>query len=325
MKEFSEIAAEAKAVIDARRDETLRKHWNKENECYEKVPELQNEANALAMLGSRLAMLAISDKLESDEAKDVRKKMDECENNMTELLVKNGFPGDALMPPFVCKKCRDEGYVSDNDGIAGRCSCLNDVINGIILKESGIPYKVGFEKFDISLYDEKDRANAEELLSDAEKVVSGFPDNSRLFILGKTGVGKTFVASMIGTELTRKGVFVVYVTLPELMRTLLYFGDDNALVRERDTMRKVLKDADMLILDELGTEKISDAKQDILTSLIDQRVYEDKKGTIVITNNTLREILDNYGERVFSRLSAMKIKNIELTEGKDLRQKIKSV
>jgi len=135
-------------------------------------------------------------------------------------------------------------------------------------------------------------------------------------------VGKTYLASLVGTELCRKGIQSVYTTMPSLMNTLVYYGEDEELLILRDTMRKVVMEADMLILDELGTEKMSDKKQDILAEIIDLRLPQKDKGTIIITNCTLREILTNYGERIFSRLTTMKIDGFELKEGKDLRKKL---
>lgn len=324
MKEKSQIINDANEALSKRRIENERLYWKQRDELWECVPELSEISREIVTSGISLAKLSASGKADSDEYALVEKTVKEKENCICELLKKNGYPEDALQVKYSCKKCSDTGLVKDEDGNQYYCECFEEIFKELLLKESGLPYRTGIKGFDNNLYSENDKKAAAFALETAQKCIDNFPNDSKLFLLGKTGVGKTFLADMIGTELTKKGVYVVYVTLPELMRTLLYYGDNEHLKNERDMVRKIMKDAEMLIVDELGAEKLTDAKQELLTSLIDQRLNDGEKGTIIITNNTFREIITNYGERIFSRLQTMKIANIELDEGIDLRLKIKN-
>lgn len=325
MKDAEQIFNEAQRTFDELRKLAFDGQLDRVTKINETLPEYAELEKEYTACGAKMARLAIRGKMETGEYKTALATLEEIEKKKKNILLSAGYDEDYLKPEFRCKKCEDTGMVRNESGNEVRCECFNKIFGEIALRESNLPVKEGFSAFSTDVYSDGDKGPAKRRIDELKVVVRDFPKGANRLILGKTGVGKTFSASMTGAELARKGVCVLYVALPEMMRTLLYFGEDETLNYEKEKMRKLIKDVDFLILDELGAEKMSDAKRDILTCVIDERLTDKTKGTFVITNNSLREILANYGERIFSRFTTMTIDNVELSDGKDIRQKIQTM
>lgn len=58
---------------------------------------------------------------------------------------------------------------------------------------------------------------------------------------------------------------------------------------------------DLLVVDEVGVQAKSDNERNILFSVINGR-YEEMKPTIILSNETLKEVKEIIGERAFDRL-----------------------
>ena len=63
-----------------------------------------------------------------------------------------------------------------------------------------------------------------------------------------------------------------------------------------------LRDSDLLIIDDLGTEYHKSTAPSVLFSLLNQR-HLCKKSTIISTNLSLEDLLNRYSDRVFSRIT----------------------
>lgn len=325
MKDAEQIFNETQRTFDELRALALDRQLDRLTKIKETLPEYAELEKEYTACGAKMARLAIKGMIESDEYKKALAALGENEKKKKNVLSSAGYDENYLKPEFRCNKCEDTGIIKDENGNEVRCECFGKVFGEIALRESNLPVKEGFSAFSTDVYSDEDKEKAKRRIDELKVVVRDFPKGANRLILGKTGVGKTFSASMTGAELARKGICVLYVALPEMMRTLLYYGENEELNYEKEKMRKMIKDVGFLILDELGAEKMSDAKRDILTCLIDERLTDKTKGTFVITNNSLREILANYGERIFSRFTTMTIDNVELSDGKDIRQKIKTM
>ena len=74
---------------------------------------------------------------------------------------------------------------------------------------------------------------------------------------------------------------------------------------------------DLLVIDDLGTELLTEFSKSVLYNLINSRLLS-KKPTVINTNLTMKEIADRYGERIASRL----IGNFNANKflGQDIRQ-----
>ena len=123
-------------------------------------------------------------------------------------------------------------------------------------------------------------------------------------LLGNAGLGKTHAALAIAGEVLEKGFDVIYVSSPDFFSKLeaLHFGSDPA--GEEEMLLRTAAGADLLILDDLGSEFNSSFLISTLYSLLNNRLGA-KLPTIVTTNITDGALLEKlYTEKISSRLSS---------------------
>ena len=113
---------------------------------------------------------------------------------------------------------------------------------------------------------------------------------------------KTFLSSAIANELIKKGKDVLYVSSNALFPILedMHFGrqvDESA-----QYIVKKISDTELLILDDLGSEFVTQFTCAELFRIINTRLNADKK--MIISTNLNRNMLQNtYNERIASRIT----------------------
>jgi DNA replication protein DnaC len=185
-----------------------------------------------------------------------------------------------------------------------------------------------FEKYDLSLYsnkkpNEKDlspRENSKKLLDIAKDFVKNFDNGtaSNLLFAGSSGTGKTFLSSCIANELIKNGHTVLYQTAPLLLDKIFdyKYGDNTKNAKE---LYDNVYNVDLLIIDDLGTENQTGAKFAELFNIINARILEQNKKTIISSNFDLQKLSEMYDHRLISRL----IGNFSICRfyGEDIRLK----
>ncbi len=214
------------------------------------------------------------------------------------LLVQNGYPEAYLDPVHHCSVCYDEGVV---DGQL--CACYKQALSEQYLKESGMEHLFSgscFANYDLSLYPEDSRDKMKKLLEFSKKYVKTFGEDSQnLLFVGEPGCGKTFLSVCIGCELIRAGNFVLYAPVQELLNDFeaATFRNKEAGLPTDDYL-----DADLLIIDDLGTEFYSSFVETTLYSVINTRLTR-KKPTVISTNLSIEDRGECYAARLNSRLT----------------------
>ena len=102
-----------------------------------------------------------------------------------------------------------------------------------------------------------------------------------LYIEGTNGTGKTHLAAAIALQLIDAGVPVVCKTAADLLSDVKKAFDDSTI--SEAAVLKAYKDADLLIIDDLGKEQVTDWSISTLYNILNDR-YEDMKPTIITTN-----------------------------------------
>lgn len=107
-----------------------------------------------------------------------------------------------------------------------------------------------------------------------------------LYLVGKLGTGKTYLAGYLLQEMAKAGYSGAIVYMPEFVEDLKnMIGDGDRLA---DTM-DALKQADFLVLDDIGAENLSPWVRDhVLGSILNYRM--NRKPTIYTSNHTLDEL-----------------------------------
>lgn len=224
---------------------------------------------------------------------------------ITQLLVENGYPADYLDPVYHCSLCADEGVV---DGQL--CACYKQALSEQFLTQSGMEKlfaRCSFASFDLTLFGEEadesglsPRERMKKLLDFSKKYVKTFGEDSQnLLFVGEPGCGKTFLSVCIGCELIRSGKFVLYAPVQDLLADFeaATFKGKAASVPTEEYL-----EADLLIIDDLGTEFYSSFVESTLYTVINTRLTR-KKPTVISTNLSAEDREQFYAARLNSRLT----------------------
>ena len=129
------------------------------------------------------------------------------------------------------------------------------------------------------------------------------------------------MSNCIASELLKKGKTVIYQTAPVLLETVIDYKM-NKQKNPQDNFYKSVLEADLLIIDDLGTESLNSMKLSELFTIINTRILNLNNKitkTIISTNLNINEIFNNYEERICSRIAGYY--NIYYFFGDDLRFK----
>ena len=130
-----------------------------------------------------------------------------------------------------------------------------------------------------------------------------------LFFVGDVGTGKSHLAYAILNELIKKGVPGMAVSVPDLMDDLRVTGSE---------AMEALKEIDLLVLDDLGSQKNTEWVTERLFVILNSR-YSDLKPTIITSNHRLEVLKQTEGwMRIVDRIIEMCL--LIRVEGKSYRQ-----
>jgi DNA replication protein DnaC len=139
-----------------------------------------------------------------------------------------------------------------------------------------------------------------------------------LYFCGDVGTGKTHLAVAVMNEvMQRKRVPSLFVTVPEFLDNLreAYMIPG----RDLDEWMDAVKNADLLVLDDLGAEKPNPWVRERLFVVVNHR-YREALPTLFTSNIGPRDLASQLGERTASRIIAM-CEWISL-EGEDYRETV---
>ena len=271
------------------------------------VPALRHAEEEVRVRGVRCALAGASGKDRTAAAAALAKAKQE----LTALLASSGRPADALEPHFTCKKCQDTGTFEGHT-----CICVHKLMQKFRREEIESLSSLSISSFDTmelryypNTMDDKlgepVRSYMGGLLAELRAYAEEFDRSSEsLMLFGNAGLGKTHAALAIAGIVLEKDFDVIYVSSPDFFSKLeaLHFGADPG--GEEETLLQTAAGADLLILDDLGTEFNSSFFLSTLYSLLNNRLGAHLP-TIVTTNITDGALLEKlYTEKISSRLSA---------------------
>ena len=271
------------------------------------VPALRHAEEEVRVRGVRCALAGASGKDRTAAAAALAK----AKQDLTALLASSGRPADALEPHFTCKKCQDTGTFEGHT-----CICVHKLMQKLRREEIESLSSLSISSFDTmelryypNTMDDKlgepVRSYMGSLLAELRAYAEEFDHSSEsLMLFGNAGLGKTHAALAIAGIVLEKDFDVIYVSSPDFFSKLeaLHFGADPG--GEEETLLQTAAGADLLILDDLGTEFNSSFFLSTLYSLLNNRLGAHLP-TIVTTNITDGALLEKlYTEKISSRLSA---------------------
>ena len=307
MRTKRELYQEAMRAVALRRQTARANAEDARAEAEAAVPALRHAEEEVRVRGVRCALAGASGKDRTAAAAALAK----AKQDLTALLASSGRPADALEPHFTCKKCQDTGTFEGHT-----CICVHKLMQKLRREEIESLSSLSISSFDTmelryypNTMDDKlgepVRSYMGSLLAELRAYAEEFDRSSEsLMLFGNAGLGKTHAALAIAGIVLEKDYDVIYVSSPDFFSKLeaLHFGADPG--GEEETLLQTAAGADLLILDDLGTEFNSSFFLSTLYSLLNNRLGAHLP-TIVTTNITDGALLEKlYTEKISSRLSA---------------------
>lgn len=290
---YEKIRNDEKKNLDNRRKEIENKH-----------PEILELDNLIQKKSLKLSLDILRGMDESTLSK-YKDEITELRFKKCESLVENGYNPDYLNLQYGCPKCKDEGYIGTN-----RCSCYKKKLVNLYYKDSDLKSSLlnnNFNNFNISLFSthklsEEDkfspRKNIENILKYlTQEYLPNFKKlDDNLLFYGNSGTGKTFLSCCVAKALLDSGYLVVYRTVDELMKNLREIKIEN-----NSALEDLLINCDLLVIDDLGTEQITEFTTTEFFNFLNKKLLKKKK-MLISTNLSLKDISVTYTERISSRL-----------------------
>jgi len=313
-----------------KRDRAYRDQQNRLADLYNRVPEIKNLDKKITQTGILISR-AIIQNPENIETKllEIKNSMNDLKQQRAILLTDNNIKKDYAEIHFECNECQDTGFLKSGE----KCVCFKQAITTHAYEMSNIAYTLEFENFvnfDLSIFSNEvyksekltPRQNIMNVISIVEDFISDFKkvNNDNLLFYGDTGLGKTYMCNCIAKELIDKGNVVLYQTSFKMLEIISDYKFSNKYTKSPDTtlQYKLIFDADLLIIDDLGTEMPNSFTVSEIFNIINSRLIAGKK-TIISTNLNPTGLSEIYTARIFSRI-LQNFKKLNFY-GEDLRRR----
>ena len=291
--------------------------------AYAMCPGLEALEHGMALAGLEANRRLVAGDLAPDEARALLEgEVAALAARRESMLAEAGLPAGYLELAPKCALCGDTGLVR-GDGPASEpapCTCVRQMLADGLYEDSNLRAvgAASFELFDSSLYSdqpdagqyghaESPRENIASIRDSSQQYVQALlaGNGGNLYFFGRPGTGKTFMAVAIANAAMRGGATVLYQTAPALFGTVTehrmrQYRDEHY----SDARYRQILESDLLVIDDLGTESMTDSRYSEFITLLNIRLSLDrpKLSTIIVTNKDLRSFRDAYDERVISRV-----------------------
>lgn len=268
----------------------------RENEEFVKLEKQKNE----------LTIQIAKQEIEGKNVDKLIEKYEKIKKNMQNLL--KSMHISSIEPIYYCNKCKDTGVVNNR-----YCNCRKQILSKILLKKSGI-IKNELPHFETTTYDK----NSELIYKKLNEWCDKFPDvkKNNIFLTGQVGNGKTYICYCMVNKLINKGVYVYFNSAFTMNGDFMAFCKTS----NQEILNQFLE-PEVLIIDDFGSEPlITNITENYFYLILNERLLKNKS-TIINSNLMPDEILERYGERIFSRIMNQRNSLVLEMLGEDKRLK----
>ena len=306
MQSKRELYQAAMRTVCARRQAARARAEDARRTTYAAVPGLAEAEEEFRQRGIRAAMAAARGQDTAEALAALQAAKAACDR----LLQASGRSPDYLEPKFTCRICEDTGTFE------GRmCTCVKAQMQALRRKEieAASSLKIcSFDTMELRYYPaQRDpvtgcnvRHHMEGLLQDLRDYADEFDrDSANLLLIGNAGLGKTHAALAIAGKALEKGYDVIYMSSPEFFSQLENYHFTSGAGADEEALLSAATEADLLILDDLGTEMVSTFTISTFYTLLNSRMAA-RRPTIFTSNITDGTIFEKlYTEKISSRLA----------------------
>ncbi|MFA5524581.1 MAG: ATP-binding protein [Tissierellales bacterium] len=297
---------------EIRKENALIQQKLRQAEVYAKIPRLKEIDSEISKTGILIATAILQNHLSYEECLNkIENDMKKLKREKAILVTENNIPLEYLDINYTCNTCNDTGFLKNGS----KCNCLKQAFINRAYKMSGVQHALereNFKSFDINMFSTETfegeqsspRENMLHILNRSEGFCINFDEDNEenLLFYGTTGLGKTFMCNCIAKALLDRGKIVIYQTAFKILEII----EEHRFRRSpqegiNDSNYNLLFDADLLIIDDLGTELTNTFTNTEIFNIINSRLFRRNK-TIISTNLSLMEIADTYDNRTFSRV-----------------------
>lgn len=270
-------------------------------ELHAAIPDVRAIDAMLSGTGSEIMNIILQGKDGVEEKIEALKQRNvKLQQRRAELLRAAGYPEDYSDVRYECEKCNDSGYTDEK-----MCECMKKRLVLAGYESSGIGGLIktqSFDNFSLDYYRESG-ANFESMqmvLAWVRDFANNFGADTyrNLLFVGGTGLGKTHLSTAVARTVIDKGYDVLYVSAVGMMTEFenKRFGNGE---KTKNTDRYY--DADLLVIDDFGTELVNNFTRSYIYDVINTRINT-RKSTLINTNLSRKELEEKYEERITSRL-----------------------
>lgn len=313
----------AKAELERRRKKAESENDSRRLQVISLCPEIARVEGEIASYGLD-AVKALG--MGGDAEKYIRElsvKSLAAQDRKKALLKEHGFAEDYLDIKYTCPLCKDTGSAGGYF-----CDCQKkEVINQakLLLGETAPVKNSTFEKFSLSYYPDvvdptlgvSQREHMATILNFCKDYAKNFTKKAQSLVMyGGTGLGKTHLSLAIANVVIERGYGVYYGSIQSIMEALEKEHFGRKQITDESEKESVVN-ADLLIIDDLGVEFVTQFTTAALHDIINTRILKGLP-TIISTNLEMDEIYEKYTQRIASRLFGSSLPLAFC--GKDIRQ-----
>lgn len=276
---------------------------NKIQLLHDKYPRLEEISRLHAQMALELAFVELGKGKLGMSKEELQGALQSLQEEKKRIIKENNLPDNIYEVLWDCPFCQDTGFVAPGE----KCSCLINQEVRQRWQESGLSpeqEKQTFQSFKLDYYQDKKRfSNILEICSEFAQKITQAERVDNLVLSGAVGTGKTHLCSAIANHLIQNGKAVIYLRsgkLLDLIREYKYSFEKDTPSANKHSLQLLYR-VPLLIIDDLGTESITEFAQEQLLSIIDER-YNHNLPWLISTNIQPNDIGKIYEKRFSDRI-----------------------